>query len=113
VRRSMEALQTWLAEHRDDAAAWDLLAQCAEAAGLKLRALRARAESHAALGDLSGAIDRLRAGQILARNGGATDFIEASVIDARLRDLVGQRRQLAADQRGVKPPRDEGEPRLH
>jgi len=109
VRRSMEALQTWLAEHRQDAAAWGLLAQCAEAAGLKLRALRAQAEEHAALGDLGGAIDRLRAGQALARSGGSTDFIEASVIDARLRDLQAQRRQLAADLRGGRTARDDGQ----
>ena len=38
--------------------------------------------------------------QRLARQGGAgTDFIEASVIDARLRDLIAQRRELIADQR--------------
>jgi len=109
VRRSMEALQTWLAEHRQDAAAWGQLAQCAEAAGLKLRALRAQAEEHAALGDLGGAIDRLRAGQALARSGGSTDFIEASVIDARLRDLQAQRRQLAADLRGGRTARDDGQ----
>jgi hypothetical protein len=36
----------------------------------------------------------------VARSGGAgTDFIEASVIDARLRDLLAQRRQLLADER--------------
>ena len=71
----------------------------------RLRALRADAESQAALGNLPGAIDRLRAGQQLARAGQAnaaslrTDFIEASVIDARLRDLIAQRRELLADQR--------------
>jgi hypothetical protein len=62
--------------------------------------VRAEAESQAALGNLPGAIDRLRAGQRVARQGGAgTDFIEASVIDARLRDLLAQRRQLLADER--------------
>jgi len=100
LRSSAEALQTWVAEHRDDATAWQLLAQTAGQQGLKLRALRAEAEAQAALGNLPGAVDRLRAGQRVARQGGAgTDFIEASVIDARLRDLQAQRRQLQADER--------------
>ena len=101
VRRSTEALQTWVAEHRQDAGAWQLLAQCAERQGQALRALRAAAEAQAALGNLGGAIDRLRAGQALARGGTpGTDFIEASVIDARLRDLMQQRRELEREQRG-------------
>ena len=44
--------------------------------------------------------DRLRAGQRLVRAGNAADFIEASVIDARLRELDAQRRELAAEMRG-------------
>ncbi len=100
LRSSAEALQTWVAERRDDASAWQVLAQITERQGLPLRALRAEAESQAALGNLPGAIDRLRAGQQLARKGGAgTDFIEASVIDARLRDLLAQRRTWVAEQR--------------
>jgi predicted Zn-dependent protease len=100
LRSSAEALQTWLAEHREDASAWQLLAQTTGRQGQPLRSLRADAESQAALGNLPGAIDRLRAGQQLAQKGGAaTDFIEASVIDARLRDLLAQRRSLVAEQR--------------
>ena len=101
LRRSTEALQTWLAEHRRDAGAWTLLASTADAIGLRLRSLRANAEARAAEGDLNGAIDRLRAAQGAAR--GATqgqDFIDASIIDARLRDLQGQRRQIALEARG-------------
>lgn len=100
LREGAEALQIWVAEHRDDASAWQLLSQISERQGQKLRALRADAESQAALGNLPGAIDRLRAGQQVARRGGpGTDFIEASVIDARLRDLLAQRRSLVAEQR--------------
>jgi predicted Zn-dependent protease len=109
IKRSAEALQTWVSGHRDDALAWQLLGQIAGRQGQPLRAVRAEAEAEAALGNLPGAIDRLRAGQRLARQGGATiDFIDASVIDARLRDLLAQRRQLIADER--KPgdrPRDD------
>ena len=107
LRRSSEALQTWVTEQRGDASAWQLLAQTTERQGLRLRSLRAEAESQAALGNLPGAIDRLRAGQQFARKGGAvTDFIEASVIDARLRDLLAQRRTLMADQRRSGPQRE-------
>ena len=47
-----------------------LLAATSDALGQQLRALRADAEARAALGDLTGAIDRLRAGQRLARSAG-------------------------------------------
>ncbi len=99
LRRQTETLQGWVAEHRTDALAWSQLAQMAQALGLRLRAVRAEAESRAALGDITGALDRLRAGQRLARSGEAPDFIETSIIDARVRELEAQRRQLAAEAR--------------
>jgi predicted Zn-dependent protease len=102
LRRQTEALQSWVSDHRNDALAWAQLAQGAELLGLRLRALRAEAESRAALGDLSGAIDRLRAAQRLARSGGAPDFIEASIVDARARELESQRRQQMAELREEK-----------
>ena len=92
-------LQTWVALHPDDSLAWSALAQTWTRLGAPLRALRAEAESRYALGDLQGAADRLRAGQRLARTGGGVDFIDASVIDSRLRDIEVQRKQIAADQR--------------
>ena len=100
LRGSNEALQSWLSAHPRDALAWSVLAQGEEALGQKLRALRAQAEARAALGDIGGAVDRLRAAQALARSGTANDFIEASVIDARLRQLEAQRREIAAELRG-------------
>jgi predicted Zn-dependent protease len=102
LRESVEALQTWVAVHRNDATAWTQLAQSADQAGLKLRAVRAEAEARAAIGDFSGAIDRLRAAQRLSRNAASGDFIDASIIDARLRDLEAQRRELMAELRGDK-----------
>ncbi len=109
LKRSAETLQTWVAGQREDASAWQLLSQTADRQGQPLRAVRAAAEAQAALGNLAGAIDRLRAGQRLARQGGAAvDFIDASVIDARLRDLLAQRRQRIADERRAgERPRDE------
>lgn len=99
LRDSVQALQTWVADHPQDASAWGALGRAAEGLGLTLRALRAGAEERAALGDLDAAVDRLRAAQAAARRSGREDFIEASVIDARLRQLEGLRRQQAADLR--------------
>ncbi len=107
LRSSADALQTWVATQPQDAAAWKALGQVWARLGQPLRALRADAESQLALGDLQGAIDRLRAAQRLARIGGQVDFIEASVVDARLRNIEAQRRALlAADdrRRGGEPP---------
>ena len=112
LRASAEALQTWVAVHTTDALAWQTLGQTAQRLGQPLRAVRAEAETQAALGNLPGAIDRLRAGQQLVRKGGlGTDFIEASVIDARLRHLTAERRQLVAEERraGERPRDDNGE----
>ena len=101
LRTQTEGLQTWVAEHRQDATAWALLAQCADALGLRLRSLRAEAEARAALGDVNGAMDRLRAAQRHARSSQAVpDFIEASIIDSRLRELTAQRRAQLAEARG-------------
>lgn len=106
LRNSTEALQTWVAEHKIDATAWSLLAQGADLLGLKLRSMRADGEAAAARGDLVGAIDRLRAAQRQARSGsgGAPDFIEVSIIDARLRELTSQRRAQLAEARGERNP---------
>lgn len=119
LRGSTEALQTWLAEHRRDSTAWSALSNTADAIGLRLRSLRANAEARAADGDLNGAIDRFRAAQTAARGTmQGQDFIEASIIDSRLRDLMGQRRQVALEMMrnsrggrgGPDPDRPEGEP---
>jgi predicted Zn-dependent protease len=104
LRGSNEALQNWVSMHPRDPLAWNMLAQGEEALGQRLRALRAQAEARAALGDLGGAVDRLRAAQTLARTGAANDFIEASVVDARLRQIEAQRREIAAEMRGKSGP---------
>lgn len=110
VRQSMEALQTWVSLHPQDAGAWAQLAQSAGQLGLKLRSLRAEAEAQAAVGDLSGAIDRLRAGRRLARTAASEDFVDASIVEARLRDLEHQRRELMAELRGGRPSSGDDEP---
>jgi predicted Zn-dependent protease len=100
LHRCAEDLQGWVALRRDDALAWELLGQCDGERGQRLRSLRAQAEARAALGDIAGAIDRLRAAQALVRAGGSQDHIEASVIDARLRELMALQRELTAAMRG-------------
>jgi beta-barrel assembly-enhancing protease len=98
-KRAAEELQTWVSGHPNDAEGWSVLGRLWGQLGQRLRAMRAEAEARLAVGDLAGAVDRLRAGQRIARSGGPVDFIEASVIDARLRDIETQRRQLAAEER--------------
>ena len=116
LRQSTEALQTWVSDHSQDATAWELLAATSQALvggiegqGMRLRALRAGAEARAVLGDLTGAIDRLRSAQQFSRGATGQDFIEGSVIDARLRQLVAQRRQLQLDARDPRGGR-QGQP---
>ena len=99
LRAQAGDLQTWVAVHGEDALAWSALAQTWGRLGEPLRSLRAEAESRFAIGDLRGAVDRLRAGQKLARGGTTGDFIDASVLDSRLRAIEAQRRQIEVDQR--------------
>ena len=85
--------------HPLDSLAWTALAQTWSKLGQPLRSIRAEAEARYGLGDLQGAVERLRAGQRLARGGGPVDFIDASVLDSRLRVIEAQRRQIVANQR--------------
>ncbi len=105
LRFSIEALQLWLADHPRDAYAWQLLSSTTEAAGLPLRSLRAAAEARAVQGDLNGAIDRMRAAQTQARRASQQDFIEGSVIDLRLRELMAERRERFLAERGLSDSR--------
>ena len=104
ARESAEALQTFVSVHPMDASAWTHLAQLWTRLDQPLRSLRAQGEARAAMGDLNGAIDRLRSGLRQSR-GRDADQIEAAVIDSRLRTLSYQRRQMLEDlyPRGVPP----------
>jgi predicted Zn-dependent protease len=83
-----QALQTWVAEHPRDAMAWQLLAVAYGQQNLKVRAIRADAESRTAQLDYAGALDRLRAAQALVRsNPGSADYVEASIVDTRTRQV--------------------------
>jgi predicted Zn-dependent protease len=94
----IEDVQTWLALHPRDAGAWLQLAQLWQAQGQALRAVRAEAEAHAARYDYAAAVDRFKAGQDLARRSTtAADFVEASIIDTRLRAVESLLREQAAE----------------
>jgi len=96
MRAAADNLQTHVSLDPHDAAAWAVLAQLWTGLSQPLRAVRALGETRAAVGDLNGAIDRLRSGLRQSR-GQDADQIEAAVIDARLRALIYERRQLLAD----------------
>lgn len=82
------ALQTWVAEHPRDAMAWQLLAAAYGQQNQKVRAIRADAESRAAQLDYGAALDRLKAAQTMMRSSpGSADYVEASIIDTRTRQV--------------------------
>nr|WP_240636037.1 M48 family metalloprotease [Caldimonas tepidiphila] len=98
LKRTAEDLQTWLSAHPRDSSAWALLGQAWERLDQPVRSVRAQAEARYVLGDLQGAIDRLRAAQRLAQGSASSDHIEASVVDARLRAVESEWRQRQRDE---------------
>ena len=100
TRALIQRLQLWLAQYPRDALAWELVSQAYAQNGQTLQAVRADAESRAVRLDEVAAIDRLRAGQALARQlaqKGPLDLAaqqEASIIDARMRSLEQTRLEL-------------------
>ncbi|WP_442799598.1 M48 family metalloprotease [Polaromonas sp. CG_9.5] len=83
-----QALQTWVAEHPRDAMAWQLLATAYGQQNQQVRAIRADAESRFAQLDYGAALDRLKAAQGLMRSSpGSADYVEASIIDTRTRQV--------------------------
>lgn len=102
VRNSLEDLQTWVVEHKGDTLAWRALSQCAAALGQRLRSLRADAEVSASQGDVPGAIDRFRVAQNLIKTDPNADYVEASIVQSRLRELEAERRRMKKeDQEGL------------
>jgi hypothetical protein len=101
AQRAAEALRLWLVQQPRDASAWLLLVSAYEAQGDSLRAIRAHAEARAVELDYPAAVDRLKAAQALAHSmarEGKLDRggnIEASIVDARLRELESLRREQA------------------
>ena len=81
-------LQTWVASHPKDAAAWQLLAAAYGNQNQTVRSIRAEAESRAAQLDYAAALDRLKAAQAFMRsNPAGADYVEGSIIDTRARQI--------------------------
>ncbi|MEO9149426.1 MAG: M48 family metalloprotease [Burkholderiaceae bacterium] len=98
-----DRLQTWVALHPRDAAAWLQLAAARGVQGERLRSLRAEAEARVAQFDYPAAVDRFRAAQdvVRAQTGGGNrspaEHIEASIIDTRLRQVQSIVREQALE----------------
>ncbi|MGP1628950.1 MAG: M48 family metalloprotease [Giesbergeria sp.] len=91
-------LQNWVALHPRDAGAWQALALNWQAQGQVLRAVRAEGEVRAAQYDYAAAVDRFKAGQALAaKSSTPADYVEASIIDTRLRAVQSLLREQAAE----------------
>jgi predicted Zn-dependent protease len=96
-------LSWWLNQRPRDASAWLLQASAYELQGDALRAIRAQAEARAMELDYGAAVDRFKAAQMLAHqmaSEGKLDrggHMEASIIDARLRELERLRREQALE----------------
>jgi predicted Zn-dependent protease len=97
ARDAAERLQTWLATRPRDATAWQSLAAAYQSQGQPLRAVRAEAEGRVAQLDYQAALDRFRAAQELVRKGGAGDYVEASIIDTRARQVESLLREQALE----------------
>jgi predicted Zn-dependent protease len=93
-----QRLQTWVATHPRDAAAWQQLSAAYAAQGQRLRSVRAEAEARVAQLDYAAALDRYKAAQDLVRQGaGGGDHIEASIIDTRARQVDSLLREQALE----------------
>ena len=92
-------LSLWLNLHPRDATVWLVQASAFELQGDALRAIRSQAEARAMELDYGAAVDRFKAAQLLAHqmaSEGKLDragHMEASIIDARLRELERLRRE--------------------
>ncbi len=98
TQQAVQALQTWLAEHPDDAQAWQSMAQAQQAAGRKVAAIRAEAEVNRIHLNYADALIRLQVAQETARSSAQDEYIEASIVDTRIRQMQ-QRIQEQAQER--------------
>ena len=87
LHEALLQLRNWLQVHPGDGQAWQALAAGWMTQGHALQSLRAEGEAQLARMDYSGAIDRFKAAQDVARKKPLqdADHIEASIVDARLR----------------------------
>ena len=93
-----QRLDAWVAAQPRDALAWQMLATACAAQGQQVRALRAEAEAQVAHLDYAAAVDRFKAAQQVSRRGaGRGDYIDASIVDTRLRQVESLLREQALE----------------
>ncbi len=96
-------LYRWVLVHPRDFSAWRSLGQAYEVQGRAIAAIRALAQADGLQQDWSAALARLRAAQDLVRKGQwgsqGPDYIEATIVDTRAREIVQMMREQAAQQR--------------
>ncbi|WP_296510154.1 M48 family metalloprotease [Rhodoferax sp.] len=93
-----DAAQLWVLEQPRDAAMWQQLAKARSAQGRTVAAVRAEAEVNVAQLDYTAALERLKAAQSLAKTSlKEADHIEASVVDARTRQVEQLLREQAVE----------------
>jgi predicted Zn-dependent protease len=96
-RAATQSLQTWTADHRDDALAWQWLARALADQGRTVASVRAEAEANVAHLDYDAALARFKAAQELVRNAPETDHFEASIVDTRRREIEQLLREQALE----------------
>ena len=84
---AVQQLQSWLAEHPNDAGAWQLMALAQNAAGRKVASIRAEAEVSRVQLNYADALVRLQTAQELARSSGQDEYIETSIVDTRIKQM--------------------------
>jgi len=96
-------LYRWVLAHPRDFNAWRSLGRAYEVQGRSIAAIRALAQADGLQHDWSAALARLRAAQDLVRKGQwgsqGPDYIEATIVDTRAREIVQMMREQAAQQR--------------
>ncbi len=92
------ALLNWVTVRPKDIAAWQLLAQAYGSQGKEVRAIWADAEARVVQLDYTAALDRLKAAQNMVRSRpGSADFMDASIIDTRARQVALLAREQALE----------------
>nr|WP_315464481.1 M48 family metalloprotease [uncultured Rhodoferax sp.] len=93
-----DAAQLWLMEHPLDASMWQQLARARASQGRMVASVRAEAEVSMARLDYVAAVSRLQAAQALSTSSAQdADHIEASIVEARLRQVEQLLREAALE----------------
>lgn len=99
VKAAVTFMETALAKFPGDATLFELAARANALAGNKMQQHRYLGEAYARNGNLQGAIDQF----ILASKATDGDFFQASMVEARLREVRNQLAELIKERRSVRP----------